>query len=282
MEPGRLPGRPGSSHGDGLARPSVGAIEHELRDADPEALASLLERHATDPRKGVQTALRRARRRLARLEEDRARVATLYERARELAGPGLALGVDEVGRGSVAGPLTVCAVALPEEPHILGLNDSKQLTPKARERLATQIREVALCVGLCHLPPERIDEVGMGRAIREAMAMAIDDAIEGMDGEPGAVLIDGNPVHVHPREVCVVRGDATVAPIAAASIVAKVARDALMVGLDGRYPGYDLARSKGYASPAHIAAIRARGLSPIHRRSFCRNFVADEGQHTLF
>ena len=188
---------------------------------------------------------------------------------RRLGGEGLVLGVDEVGRGAVAGPLTVCAVALPASPEILGLNDSKQLTPAHREEVAAKLAEVATAIGIAHIPPEVIDARGMAAALRLAMATAIEDS----GVEPDAVLIDGNPVHVHEREVSIVKGDARVACIAAASIVAKVTRDAMMVELDSQYPGYHLAASKGYASPDHIAAIRERGCSLIHRVTFCGNFM---------
>ncbi|MBQ6523732.1 MAG: ribonuclease HII, partial [Atopobiaceae bacterium] len=188
---------------------------------------------------------------------------------RELAGPGIALGVDEVGRGAIAGPLTVCAVALPSEPVIWGLNDSKQLTPQKREALAARIAEVALAIGIAHIEPASIDAVGMGSAIRMGMSQAIENA--GI--EPDAVLIDGNPVHVHPREKTLVKGDARVACIAAASIVAKVTRDAMMCAYAEDYPDYHLDACKGYGSAEHIEAVRALGCSPIHRVSFCGNFL---------
>ena len=109
----------------------------------------------------------------------------------------------------------------------------------------------------------------MGNALRQAMAMAIENA--GVEAD--SVLIDGNPVHVHPREKTIVKGDARIASIAAASIVAKVTRDNLMIEYDGEYPEYHLAECKGYGSQAHIQAIREHGLSPIHRVSFCGNFL---------
>ena len=116
---------------------------------------------------------------------------------------------------------------------------------------------------------ERIDAIGMARSLREAVAGAVADT--GL--APDCVLMDGNPLGAVPNERDVVHGDATVACIAAASIVAKVTRDELMVELDAEYPGYHLARSKGYASPEHIQAIRERGLTPVHRVSFCGNFL---------
>lgn len=240
-----------------------------IASADARELEEFEQRYEGDPRKQVQMALQRARNRIAREAAERDRVEAMYQTQLELGGDGLVLGVDEVGRGAVAGPLTVAAVSLPSSPLLLGINDSKQLTPVQRESLADRIEEIALAIGIAHVPPAQIDEMGMSRALRVAMAQAIQNA----GVEPSAVLIDGNPVHVHERETCVVKGDVRVACIAAASIVAKVTRDALMVGYDDVYPAYHFAACKGYASAEHIAAIRAHGLCEIHRVSFCGNFV---------
>lgn len=246
-----------------------------LTSAPLDEAAALLERYADDPRRQVQAAVARTRRRIEREQAERDRVLGMYDTMRREGGVGMVLGVDEVGRGAVAGPLTVAAVALPDEPVIWGINDSKQLTPEQRQSLATQIRRHAVALGMAHIEPSTIDRVGMASALRMAMKAAIEDT----GVEPDAVLIDGNPVQVHPREHCIVKGDARVACIAAASIVAKVERDALMVELDEQYPGYHLAACKGYGSAEHIAAIRELGLSPIHRASFCGHFVE---QLTLF
>ena len=237
----------------GVRAASAREIAAVLADASVDEIDSLCERYAEDPRKQVQHAMESARRR----------------KERELGGDGIVLGVDEVGRGAIAGPLTVAAVALPDDPRIWGINDSKQLTPARRETLAEKIAEVALAIGIAHIEPATIDAVGMGNALRQAMAMAIENA--GVEAD--SVLIDGNPVHVHPREKTIVKGDARIASIAAASIVAKVTRDNLMIEYDGEYPQYHLAECKGYGSQAHIQAIREHGLSPIHRVSFCGNFL---------
>lgn len=248
---------------------SAAQVAGELASAPFEEICALCERYADDPRTQVQKARERALRRHEKERAERERVDKLYENMRELGGAGVVVGVDEVGRGSVAGPLTVCAVCLPDEPRVWGINDSKQLTPAKREVLAVLIAECARAIGICHIPPERIDEVGMARALREAVAGAVADT--GLT--PDCVLMDGNPLGAVPNERDVVKGDARVACIAAASIVAKVTRDELMVELDAEYPGYHLAQSKGYASPEHIQAIKERGLSPIHRVSFCGNFL---------
>lgn len=255
--------------GQGLAAGSAREVAALFADASPEEVATLAARYRDDPRKQVQKALATAVRRAAKEQAERDRVMGMYDLQRTLSGGGVAIGVDEVGRGAIAGPLTVGAVVLPDEPIIWGINDSKQLTPARREALAGRIAEVAIAIGIAHIEPASIDAVGMATALRMAMAQAISEC--GI--EPDAVLIDGNPVHVHPKERTVVKGDASIACIAAASIVAKVTRDELMVAMDEEYPGYHLAECKGYGSAEHIEAIRAKGLSPIHRVSFCGNFL---------
>lgn len=240
-----------------------------LADAAVDELPLLLERYGEDPRKQVQSAARAAKRRLEHERSEQERVLAMYEEQDRLGGTGVVIGVDEVGRGALAGPLTVCAVALPREPKVWGLNDSKQLTPARREAVAARVAEVALAIGIAHIEPASIDAVGMGSALRMAMAQAIADC----NVEPDAVLIDGNPVHVHPLERTVVKGDARIACIAAASVVAKVTRDDLMVAYDADYPLYHFAQCKGYGSAEHIAAIREYGLCDLHRVSFCGNFL---------
>lgn len=248
-------------------------IAATLANAPVDELQPLLDRWHDDPRAQVRRAVGVAERRRAHEQAERARVEAMYDLMHELGGDGLVLGVDEVGRGAVAGPLTVCAVALPDDPKIWGVNDSKQLTPTRREQLAVQIRHVATAIGTCHIQPTEIDELGMSLCLRRAMAGAIADA----GGDPACVLIDGNPVHVHPKERTLVKGDARIACIAAASIVAKVTRDELMIELDEQYPGYHFAQSKGYASAEHIAGIQKQGLSAVHRATFCQNFLSTQG-----
>lgn len=244
-------------------------IANQIKGADFDEVEALLERYAEDPRAQVHHAVETARKKHEKERAERDRVLGMYQLQRELGGEGLVVGVDEVGRGAVAGPLTVAAVALPTTPVIWGINDSKQLTPQTREKLAVSIRTTALVVGICHIPPEDIDRYGMAASLRRAMAGAIEDT--GVD--PDCVLIDGNPVHVHPKEKTLVKGDARIACIAAASIVAKVTRDHIMVNYAQQYPEYGFDGNKGYGSAEHIAAIRSYGLSPIHRASFCGNFV---------
>ena len=205
------------------------------------------------------------------------RTHKLYEQQRLAGAAVCVIGIDEVGRGAVAGPLTVAAVALPLEPYILGLDDSKKLSAQRREELAAEIRAIAQAVGIAFIQPDVIDRVGMAAALRAGMVQAVEACgAETCGAKADLVLIDGNPMHLFERERCFVKGDGRVACIAAASIVAKVARDALMVAADAEYPGYELASNKGYASSQHIQAIREKGLSSFHRASFCQGFLQQQ------
>jgi ribonuclease HII len=174
-------------------------------------------------------------------------------------------GIDEVGLGPLAGPAVAAAVVLPIGARLPGLNDSKQLTAEERERLDRQIRRRAVDVSVCAIGPEVIDREGLTRARQLAMTGAVD----GLLGRAEYLLVDAWDVPDLPLpQMCVVKGDATCASIMAASIVAKVHRDALMVEYDRQYPGYGFALHKGYATPAHRQALRELGPSPIHRMSW--------------
>lgn len=258
---------------------TVSEIRELLRKADEKALAALERSLSADTRKGVKSAIEVARRRIEGEKRERERVDALYsyEASFLKTGQHVIVGLDEVGRGAVAGPLAVGAVVLPSEPHIGGLNDSKQLTPEQREDVALHVKSIALAWTVVYIEPADIDRNGISASLTRAFAGAV-EAIEARGVAIDVVLLDGNPLHIDEREVNVVKGDAKCASIAAASIVAKVARDALMCDLAQTYPGYDLEGNKGYGSPQHIKAIKAMGLSPVHRASFCRSFM----QESLF
>ncbi len=261
-----------------MAAQTVADIKKRLSEASAQEFAVLERSLIADTRKGVQAALESTRRRLKAEETERQRVASLYQYQEELAGGKLVVGLDEVGRGPLAGPLTVGAVVLrPEAPQISGLNDSKQVPEHHRAGLAQTVKERALAWAIVDIPPSEIDELGMAACLRKAFRKAIAE-VEAQGVHPEVVLLDGNPLHIDPRETNVVHGDARCASIAAASLIAKVSRDALMVSYDEVYPGYDLASSKGYGSARHREAIAKMGLTPIHRASFCRGLV----QESLF
>ena len=174
-------------------------------------------------------------------------------------------GVDEVGRGPLAGPVVAAAVILDPERPIEGLKDSKKLTERRREVLAVQIRERALAWSLGRAEVHEIDEIN----ILQASLLAMQRAVAGLALAPELVLVDGNrcPQLDYPSQA-VIKGDALVPAISAASIIAKVSRDHEMTELDGSYPGYGLAKHKGYPSKAHLEALQTLGVSPVHRRSY--------------
>jgi ribonuclease HII len=177
----------------------------------------------------------------------------------------LIAGVDEVGRGPLAGPVVAAAVILDPERPIAGLADSKQLSEKRREQLAEIIRERALAWCIARAEVEEIDSIN----ILQASLLAMQRAVRGLDPVAEFALIDGNRCPELPCPArAVVKGDSRVAAISAASIIAKVARDREMVALDRVYPGYGLARHKGYPSRQHVEALQALGVTPIHRRSY--------------
>ncbi|MDD6785742.1 MAG: ribonuclease HII [Eggerthellales bacterium] len=259
---------------------TVEEIRAKLACANASTLPSLERSLASDTRKGVISALNAARKRIAKETAEQARLEGLYTFQKDFAnqsGASVVVGLDEVGRGSVAGPLAVGAVVLPEEPRIALLNDSKQLSPEQREEIAKEIKEVALAWTVQYIEPSYIDAHGMTASLIAAFRKAV-KAIEDQGFAVDLILLDGNPLHFDKRERNIVKGDAKCASIAAASVVAKVERDTLMVELSSQYPEYGWDQCKGYASASHIEAIKERGLTPLHRVSFCQSFM----QETLF
>ena len=202
-------------------------------------------------------------------EQERLRALFAYERGLYAAGAIVVAGVDEVGRGPLAGPVSVGACVLDPQAEIPYLNDSKKLSEKRREEVAAMLREQARAWRVAHVPAEVIDARGIMSALKQAMR----EAVAGLPLAPDHILLDGLPLRLWPTEQAIVKGDGKIACIAAASVLAKVERDALMRAADLQYPGYGFAHNKGYGTAEHSAAIRELGLTPLHRRSFCGEFV---------
>ena len=203
-----------------------------------------------------------------RLEQERVEELCSFEK--KYADAGLICGIDEVGRGPLAGPVVAAAVILPADCRILYINDSKKLSEKKREELCLEIREKAIAVGLGYADEKRIDAINILQATYEAMQMAI----RSLSVKPDLVLVDAVHIPDIPvRQVSIVKGDARSQSIAAASIVAKVARDHLMASYDAIFPAYDFASNKGYGTAKHIQALKELGASPIHRKTFITKFL---------
>jgi ribonuclease HII len=251
-----------------LSGESLREIRRRVETASSEAaVRELVAALRGDRRRGARTLAETAERRLRAARLERKRLAALFALRRRLlcAGARTVAGVDEVGVGPLAGPVVACAVVLPERVDLPGLDDSKRLSPAARERLAARIREQALALGLGSLTPHEVDALNVHRAGLEAMRRAVMQ----LEVVPDHVLVDARTIPgLVPPQTALVHGDAIDGSIAAASVVAKVHRDALMVQLHERYPGYGFAKHKGYPTRDHLAALRRLGPSPVHRRSF--------------
>lgn len=207
-----------------------------------------------------------------RKELERLEVMSAYEK--EYAQYTHICGIDEVGRGPLAGPVVACAVVLPKDVTILYLNDSKKLSEKKRELLYDEIMEKAVAVGIGAVGPARIDEINILQATYEAMRMAIEDLTGKLGKKPDLLLNDAVTIpEVDIPQVPIIKGDAKSISIAAASIVAKVTRDHLMIEYDQVLPGYDFAKNKGYGTKAHIAGLKELGATSIHRKTFITHFV---------
>ena len=208
--------------------------------------------------------------RQAKLEKERARIEAMKVYEKEYESHGWICGIDEVGRGPLCGPVVASAVILPKDCQILYLNDSKKLSEKKREELYDVIMEQAIAVGVGMASPQRIDEINILQATYEAMRQAIG----GLDPKPDLLLNDAVTIPgLDMDQVPIIKGDAKSISIGAASIIAKVTRDRLMEEYDRMFPEYGFASNKGYGSAEHIAAIKEYGPTPIHRKTFIRNFL---------
>ena len=212
----------------------------------------------------------RARKREEKLKAEMARIDSLKEYERKYEREGYVCGIDEVGRGPLAGPVVACACILPKDCNILYINDSKKLSKKKREELYDIIMKEAVAVGIGYNSPERIDEINILQATFEAMR----EAISKLSVTPDILLNDAVTIPgVDIKQVPIIKGDAKSISIGAASIVAKVTRDRLMEDYDKLFPEYGFASNMGYGTAVHIKALKEIGPCPIHRRSFIHNFV---------
>ena len=249
---------------------TISEIKNEfarLSETDGEAF---LEQYASDGRSGVRALCERIRKRQAALEREIRRTESLKVFEKKYEHLGYVCGIDEVGRGPLAGPVLACAVILPKDSHILYLNDSKKLSAAKREELYEVILREAVAVGTGMASPQRIDEINILQATYEAMRQAVD----ALSVSPQVLLNDAVTIPgILLPQVPIIKGDARSVSIAAASIVAKVTRDRMMDEYDKLMPEYGFASNKGYGTQEHIDALKKYGPSPIHRRTFITHFV---------
>lgn len=249
---------------------SISEIKNEFASAKEDQIASLYEEYADDQRAGVKQLILKYKKKDQEKQKEIERTDKMSQFEKKYADYEYICGIDEVGRGPLAGPVVAGAVILPKDERILYLNDSKKLSEKKREELYDVIMEKAVATGIGIVSPARIDEINILQATYEAMRMAISN----LKVQPTLLLNDAVTIpEIVIPQIPIIKGDAKSVSIAAASIIAKVTRDRLMVEYDSILPGYGFQSNKGYGSAEHIKALKEIGPTPIHRRTFIHNFV---------
>ncbi len=245
-------------------------IKNIFQAATVNELPAFLAVYQDDRRPGVAALVQRAQKMISDYEREIARTEKMKEYEKRYDSFSYICGIDEVGRGPLAGPVVAGAVILPKDCDILYLNDSKQLSEKKREELYAVIMEKAIATGLGFVAPQRIDEINILQATYEAMR----EAVSKLNPQPDLLLNDAVTIPgILVKQVPIIKGDAKSISIAAASIIAKVTRDRLMVDYDTVYPEYGFASNKGYGAKAHLEALKKYGPTPIHRQSFIKNLI---------
>lgn len=248
----------------------INDIRNTLQAATIQELPVFISQYEMDGRAGVRNLVDKAKKQLLAYEKELARTEKMKKYEKQYSEYDFICGIDEVGRGPLAGPVVAAAVILPKDCGLLYLNDSKQLSEKKREELYEKIMEQAVAVGVGYNSPERIDEINILQATYEAMR----EAVHELRVVPDLLLNDAVTIPgLDMRQIPIIKGDAKSISIAAASIVAKVTRDRLMVQYDEVFPGYGFASNKGYGAESHIEALKTLGSCPIHRKTFIKNFV---------
>lgn len=248
----------------------ISEIKAEFETADIKKRNELYVQYEKDERAGVVSLIQKYKKQAQKLAEEKKRIENMRIYEKKYADFSYICGIDEVGRGPLAGPVVAGAVILPKNCEILYLNDSKKLSEKKREELYDEIMEKAVATGIGIVSPAQIDEINILQATYEAMRIAISR----LQPQPDLLLNDAVTIpEVAIRQVPIIKGDAKSISIAAASVIAKVTRDRLMVQYEEILPGYGFASNKGYGSAEHIAALKRLGATPIHRMSFIKNFV---------
>jgi ribonuclease HII len=253
-----------------MAGIKISDIKEEFAASNIDEYADLIAKYSDDERAGVINLIKRYQKEIDKHNKEIERTYNMQAFERKYSEYQYICGIDEVGRGPLAGPVCAGAVILPKDVDILYINDSKQLSAAKREELYDIIRKKAIAVKTAYSSPEVIDDINILQATYRAMREAINE----LDVKPDILLNDAvNIPEVNIKQVPIIKGDAKSISIAAASIIAKVERDRLMVMYDELYPEYGFAKNKGYGSKEHIEALRKYGPCPIHRRSFIKGLI---------
>ena len=252
---------------------TIKEIQSEYKEITDDKLSDFVMEYIKDGRPGVAKIINQAQRKLMKLEQEKSRVYKMTEFERKYHDYEYICGIDEVGRGPLAGPTVAGAVILPKDLLLYYINDSKKLTETRREKLYNEIKENAISSAVGIVDVDSINKTdNISLSVFEAMRQAVDK----LDVRPDLLFVDA--VHIPDidiKQVSIIKGDAKSISIAAASIIAKVTRDRMMVELDSVYPGYGFKDNKGYGTKEHINALRTLGKTPIHRDKFIRNFIEE-------
>lgn len=248
---------------------SIKEIEEKFKQTPIEKLGNIIQLYEADERLGVQKLLLKYKKKIEQLELDRNEWELRMAFDDVFANQQVLVGIDEVGRGPLAGPVVASAVILPPHIELLGLKDSKKLSAQKREVLYEGIQEVALAIGVGIVDSARIDEINILQATFEAMRQALSQ----IDVPYECILVDGDKEipQVNGTQHAIIGGDNKSASIAAASVIAKVTRDRMMEEYAKLYPDYEWESNKGYGSFKHYEGIRCKGITPLHRKSFLKN-----------
>lgn len=245
-------------------------IKKEFLDSPIENIHSIIEIYKNDERKLIKDLILKYEKKYLNYLNELERVKNLHTYENRYKDKENIAGIDEVGRGPLAGPVVTAAVILPKNCVIIGIDDSKKLTSKKRETLYNEIKEKALSIGIGIVTNSVIDEINILQATIKAMKMSI----EKLNITPNQLLIDAVKLpDINITQESIIKGDSQSISIAAASIIAKVTRDNMMIEYDKVFPEYDFINNKGYGSKKHIEAIKKYGLCPLHRKTFVKNFV---------
>lgn len=251
---------------------SLKQIKQYLSSIDLDKIPEIIKTYENDDRIGVKNLLKQYQRKYIKYQNELQRIKSIskYEMEFYQKYKKYIAGIDEVGRGPLAGPVMTCAVILPKDCVILGINDSKKLSAKQRQNLCEQLKKVAIDISISLIEADEIDRINVLRATQKSMAQSINT----LTINPDIILTDAIHIpNINIEQLSIIKGDNKSISIAAASIIAKVTRDKLMVEYSKKYPQYGFERNKGYGTKEHIQAIKKYGLCPIHRKTFVKHFV---------
>lgn len=249
---------------------AVNQIKQHLSSVDLDKIPEAIKIYLEDERISVKKLIEQYQKKYIKYQNELQRIKEISKYETELyqKGKTFIAGIDEVGRGPLAGPVMTCAVILPKDCNVLGINDSKKLSSSQRENICTQLKQVAIDISISKVEADEIDKINILQSVYKSMKQSVNN----LNTKPDIVLVDAVSIpNINVEQLSIVKGDAKSISIAAASIIAKVTRDKLMDEYSKKYPEYGFERNKGYGTKEHIDAIKEYGLCPIHRRTFVKN-----------